>query len=197
MTFKPDIDPVHGKIGTTIPLDGAPEFLATDASGKVYINLEDKNVVAVVDLAAGKVVARWPVAPGGSPVGMAIDEPKHHLVIGCRKPAKLVVMNTLDGKVISSMPIGTRVDATKVDGGELFASCGDGTLTIVRETAPGSFKLVQTVQTLPGARTMGIDPTTHTIYLPTAEHETSETPAKGQPTVRPGTFKVLVVSREK
>ncbi|MBV8115659.1 MAG: hypothetical protein JO300_13020, partial [Silvibacterium sp.] len=93
MTFKPDIDPKNGKIDPPIALGGAPEFLAADGAGKVYINLEDKDVVAVVDLASRKVVARWPVAPGGHPVGLAMDKQKHRLFIGCRNAQKLVEMN--------------------------------------------------------------------------------------------------------
>src|SRR6266550_88964 len=102
MSLKPDIDPKSGTIDASpIELGGAPEFLASDEAGKVYINLMDKNEVAVVDLAAKKVIARWPVAPGGAPVGMSIDTEKHRLFIGCRKPQKLIVMSTADGKVLS------------------------------------------------------------------------------------------------
>jgi hypothetical protein len=197
MVFSPDIDPVHGKIDVTIPLNGAPEFLATDSSGKVFINLEDKDVVAVVEMATKKVIARWPVAPGGAPVGMAIDEKAHRLIIGGRKPQRLIVMSTQNGKVISTLPIGDHVDATKIEGNELFASCADGTLSVVKETAPGKFAIVQTVQTEVGARTMGIDPTTHTIYLPTADYEVSDTTTVRQPHIKPGTFKILVVTRER
>ena len=71
MTFKPDVDPVNGKIDPPIDLGGAPEFLAADRDGKAYINLADKDLVAVVDLKTRKVIARWPVAPGGHPTGMA------------------------------------------------------------------------------------------------------------------------------
>ena len=88
MTFKPDIDPVNGKIDPPIDLGGSPEFLAADGDGKAYINLEDKDLVAVVDLNTRKVIARWPVAPGGHPVGMAIDNRRHLLFIGCRNPQK-------------------------------------------------------------------------------------------------------------
>ena len=70
MSLDPNVDPKSGKIESTIDLGGAPEFLASDPAGKVYINLMDKNEVAVVDFKARKVVARWPVAPGGAPVGM-------------------------------------------------------------------------------------------------------------------------------
>src|ERR1700757_2649113 len=114
MTFKPDIDPKNGKIDPPIELGGAPEFLASDGTGKVYINLEDKDVVAVVDLQSRKVVSRWPVAPGGRPVGMALDAKTHRLFIGCRKPQQMIVMSTENGSVEASLPIGAGVDATKI-----------------------------------------------------------------------------------
>src|SRR5437762_4562351 len=110
MSFKPDIDPKNGKIDDPIALRGEPEFLAADAAGKVYINLMDTHEVAVVDFKARKVVANWPVAPGGLPVGMAIDGKSGRIFIGCRGPQKLIVMDTKDGKVLSEMPIGESVD---------------------------------------------------------------------------------------
>jgi len=192
MTLKPDINPSNGKIAAPIDLGGKPEFLASDGAGKVYINLEDKNLVAVVDIAARKVVARWPVAPGGSPVGMSIDTAKKHLFIGCRNPQKMIVMSTVDGKVLADLPIGAGVDATKVDEGEAFASCRDGSLVVVAETSPGKFTVVETVKTPEGARTMGVDSSTHRIYLPTAEFVPA---AKGRPTAKPGTFMIVVVAR--
>lgn len=138
-----------------------------------------------------KVVNKWPTAPGGSPVGMSMDVARHRLFIGCRKPQKLVVMDADDGKVIAALPIGAGVDATKLDG-DAFASCGDGTLTVARETAPGKFEVVQTVQTPRGARTMGIDPTTHTIYLTTAEFDPASA-GQSRPTPKPDSFMIVVV----
>lgn len=181
MTFKPDIDPASGKIDAPIALGGAPEFLASDGTGKVYINLEDKNVVAEVDLTAKKVIARWPVAPGGQPVGMSIDTKTHRLFIGCRKPQQLVVMSTEDGKVLGSVPIGAGVDATKFDAGHAFASCRDGSLTVAGDVG-GKFVVEQIVKTAVGAKTMDIDPATHKIYMPTAEFEE---PKPGTPPARP------------
>jgi DNA-binding beta-propeller fold protein YncE len=108
MTLKPDIDPNSGKIDAPIALGGKPEFLASDGAGKVYINLVDKNEVAVVDIKSRKVVARWSVAPGGAPVGMTIDTKKKRLFIGCRKPQKLIVMSTEDGKVLADLPGNSR-----------------------------------------------------------------------------------------
>ena len=191
MSIKPDIDPKNGKIETPIDLGGAPEFLASDGAGKVYVNLMDKNEVAVFDTKAGKVIARWPVAPGGAPVGMAIDTKKRRLFIGCRKPQKLIVMSTDDGKVLADLPIGDHVDAIKIDNGQVFASCGDGTLAVVREASPEKFEVAQTVKTRQGARTMGIDPTTHRIYLPTAEFGPG---AAGRAVTKPGTFMIVVVA---
>jgi outer membrane protein assembly factor BamB len=192
MTVKPDVDPKNGKIDAPIALGGAPEFLAVDG-GKAYVNLEDKSQVAVVDLKTRKVLAHWPVAPGGTPVGMAVDSKGHHLFIGCRKPAKMIVMNEADGKVIADLPIGAGVDATKFHAGHAFASAGDGTLTVVGEKA-GNFEVEQTVKTPNGARTMGVDDATGKMYLPTAEFET---PAPGaapaRPKAKPDTFMIVEV----
>jgi hypothetical protein len=195
MSFKPDIEPTNGKIDPPINLGGKPEFLAADGKGKVYINLQDKDEVAVVDFKAAKVVARWPVAPGGSPVGMSMDTKTRRLFIGCRKPQKLIVMSADDGKVLADLPIGAGVDATKIDAGQAFASCRDGSLAVARETSPGKFEIVQTVKTPQGARTMGIDPTTHRIYLPTAEFEDPKPGATGRPVMKPGTFMIVVVAQ--
>ena len=193
MSFKPDIDPKNGKIDAPVALRGEPEFLAADGAGKVYINLMDTHEVAVVDFKARKVVANWPVAPGGLPVGMAIDDKNGRLFIGCRGPRKLIVMSTKDGKVLSDLPIGESVDAVKLDNGQSFASTAGAQLFVASETSPGKFTIVQTVKTGEGARTMGVDPTTHRIYLPAAEYETG---ANGRRATKPGTFMILVVVRQ-
>jgi DNA-binding beta-propeller fold protein YncE len=190
--ISPDLDLAAGKADAAVELGGKPEFLAADGRGKVYINLVDKNQVAVVDTKAMKIVNKWPTTPGGSPVGMSMDPVRRRLFIGCRKPQKLVVMGADDGKVLADLAIGAGVDATKFDG-DAFASCGDGTLAVARETVPGRFHVVQTVQTPRGARTMGIDPTTHTLYLPTAEFGP---PSEGQsrPRPKPGSFVIVVIT---
>ena len=141
---------------------------------------------------ARKVVARWPVAPGGSPVGMSIDRQKGRLFIGCRKPQKLIVMSTTDGKVLADLPIGAGVDATQFYAGQAFASCRDGSLAVAKETSPGKFEIDQVVKTPIGARTMGIDPAAQKIYLPTAEFESAT--ANGRPAPKPGSFMIVVVA---
>jgi DNA-binding beta-propeller fold protein YncE len=189
--ISPDVDVATGKAEPPVELGGKPEFLAADGKGKAYINLEDKDLVAVVDTKTMKVLNKWPTKPGGSPVGMAMDPAKHRLFIGCRKPQKLIVMDANDGKVLADLAIGAGVDATKFDG-DAFASCSDGTLSVARESG-GKFEIVQTVQTPRGARTMGLDPATHTLYLPTAEFGAA-TEGQSRPRPKPGTFMIVVVS---
>jgi hypothetical protein len=189
--IRPDVDPQGGKADAAVNLGGKPEFLVADGLGKVYINLVDKNQVAVVDTKTMKVIDKWSVSPGGAPVGLSMDREHHRLFIGCRNPQKLIVMSADDGRILADLPIGAGVDATLFDG-TIFASCRDGSLAVARETSPGKFQIVQTVETRQGARTMGLDPTTHTIYLPTAEFA-AETNAQSRPIPKPDSFMVLVV----
>lgn len=193
MVIRPDVDPKNGKIEATIDLGGSPEFLASDGSGKVYVNLENKATVAVVDVASRKVIARWPVAPAGHPTGMAIDPGRHLLFIGCRNPQKMVVMDTQSGKIQAELPIGAGVDADGFYNGEAFASCGDGTLTVAN-AKNGNWQVEQTVSTPRGARTMGIDTSNGRIYLPTAEMEANAMPG-ARPKPKAGTFKIVEVGR--
>ena len=192
MMFKPDIDPKSGKIGEPIALHGEPEFLASDEKGKVFVNLMTTDEVAEVDLKAKKVLANWPVAPGGKPVGMTIDRSKARIFIGCRGPEKLIVMSTKDGKVVSDMPIGPSVDAVKFDRGQAFASTAGSQLFVAGEKSPGKFDIVQTVKTGEGARTMALDPSTHKIYLPAAEYESRP---NGKKAAKADSFVILVVAR--
>lgn len=193
MTFHPDIDPKNGKLDPPIELGGKPEFLAADGAGKAYINLEDKDSVAVVDLASRKVLARWPVAPGAHPVGMSIDPQGHHLFVGCRNPQKLIVMSTTNGAVEAALPIGAGVDATAFHQGNAFASCRDGSLTVANQKN-GKWDVDQVVKTADGARTMTVDPGTGRLYLPTAEFEPA---VPGQrPKAKPGTFMIIEVGQK-
>ena len=192
ITIHPDVDPKNGKIDSPIDLGGSPEFLAADGHGNAYINLEDKDVVVHVDLNSRKVIARWPVAPGGHPVGMSMDQAHRRLFIGCRNPQKLVEMNADDGKVEGSVPIGSGVDATAYHNGQAFASCRDGSLVIAGGMG-SSFAVQQTVKTASGARTLSLDAENARLYLPTAELEPA---TSGRPKAKPGTFMILVVGRK-
>jgi DNA-binding beta-propeller fold protein YncE len=191
-----------GQVVATIPLDGKPEFAQADPeAGRVFDNLEDKSVVAVIDTQTHAVVQRWPIAPGESASGMAIDCQHHRLFLGCDNRL-MVMMDSTGGKVLASVPIGQGVDANAFDPATqlAFASCGrDGTTTIAREDGD-TLTVVQTLKTERGARTMALDPVTHRIYLATAQFESSSEQAAGgqrrRPRALPGTFKILVYGME-
>ena len=197
------MDVQAAKVVAIIPLGGRPEFATVDPeAGRVYDNLENKSEVAVIDTKTHQVVNRWPIAPGESASGMAIDVPHHRLFIGCHNQ-KMVMMDDTDGKVIATVPIGEGVDACRFDPETqlAFASCGDGTTTIAKEETPDKLTVVQVLKTERGARTMALDPTTHKIYLATAKFGPLPEPANGErrrrPPMIPGTFKILVYGMDK
>lgn len=123
---------------------------------------------------------------------MAINSRGHLLFIGCRHPQKLIVMDTQTGKVVAALPIGPMVDATKYASGRAFASCGGSGELFVASQRDGMWQVDQIVKTAMGARTMDIDRSTNTIFLPTAE---MDSPAHGEPQIRPGPFMLVQVSR--
>ncbi|HVU32675.1 MAG TPA: hypothetical protein VHE61_04525 [Opitutaceae bacterium] len=191
--ISPDIDPKTGSADPAIELGGKPEFLAADGRGRVYVNLVNKSEVAVVDVRAAKVLAHWPTAPGGTPVGMAIDAAHRRLFIGCRNPQKLLVMDCDSGHILAALPLGKGNDAVQFDAPYALASCGDGTLTVAGERSPGQFDVVETLTTRVGARTAGLDATTHTLFLPTAEMEPSNGGRRPRP--KPDSFMIVEVTR--
>jgi YVTN family beta-propeller protein len=192
------IDAKAGKVVATIPLGGRPEFAAADPkAGRVYNNIEDKNEVVAIDTKTHQVVNHWPIAPGEGASGMAIDVAHHRLFLGCGNKS-MVMMNSENGKIVGSVPIGQGVDANEFDPGTqyAFASCGTGTVTIAHEDAPDKLTVVQTLATERGSRTMALDPKTHKIYLGAAKYEAPAEGApaggRGRPRMVPGTFKILV-----
>ena len=191
------IDAASAKVVGTIPLDGRPEFAVSDGKGKVYVNVEDKSVVDVIDPAALTVVNRWPLAPCEEPSGMAIDREHRRRFGGCS--TKMMAMLDADGgRVLATVSIGEGVDANGFDPatGLAFASCGDGTLTVAYEDAPDRLKVVQNVETQRGARTMALDEKTHRVFLVTAQFGPRPSPTADQPRPRPplvpGSFVLLV-----
>jgi YVTN family beta-propeller protein len=191
------IDAKSTKVVATIQLGGEPEFgISDDAAGKVYVNLEDKSEVAVIDAAKHEVVTRWPLAPGTEPTGIAFDAAHHRLFSTCHNKM-MEMLDTTNGKVVGSVPIGAGVDGCAFDDATqlAFASCGEGTTTIAKEDGD-KLTLVQTLKTERSARTMAIDPKTHRIYLPSAQFEPPATPTPGasptRPKMVPNTMKLLV-----
>jgi DNA-binding beta-propeller fold protein YncE len=189
------IDAQSGKVVATIPLEGKPESAQADSkAGKVFVNIEDMNAIQVIDTATHKVTATWPIAPGEAATGMAFDAANHRLFIGCDNKLMLMIDST-NGKVVYSVPVGEGVDSTWFDPTTklAFTSNGEsGTVTVARVDSPTVVKVVQTLKTKPGARTMALDPTTHTIYLAATDYEPQPAGAKGRPKAIVGTFRVLV-----
>ena len=197
IAIAPDVNPKGGKADATVDLGGSPEYAVADGQGKVYVNIADRDEVAVIDTHAMKVIERWPVGPGKRPTGLSMDRVTRRLFVGCRNQ-ELVIMNADDGKVLADFPIGTGVDATAFNDGFVLASCADGTLTFIREVTPDKFEAAKTLRTEPGARTMAVEPRSGTVYLPTSDL-TPAPPTAGNPRPRqmpvPGTFRILVVRR--
>jgi DNA-binding beta-propeller fold protein YncE len=194
------IDAKSGEVAGTVALGGRPEFAAADGRGMVFVNLEDKSAVVAIDSKSLKVKATWPLAPGEEPSGMAIDAAHHRLFIGCHNKM-MAIMDSDNGKVVATPPIGAGVDANGFDPDtELaFSSNGDGTLTVVHEDSPDKFTVVENASTAPRARTMAVDLKNHNVYLVTAEFlpapaPTTENPHP-RPPMKPGSFMVVVMGR--
>ncbi len=189
-----------GKVEGTLALGGKPEFPVSDGKGNVYDNIEDKSEIVQIDSKTLQVKAHWAVAPCESPSGLAIDTDNRRLFAVCDNKM-MAVVDADSGKVVATPVIGEGPDAAGFDPGTklAFASNGDGTLTVVRETGKDSYSVAQNVTTVKGARTMALDTETHKVYLSSAEY--GPTPAataqnaRPRPSIVPGSFKILIVSQ--
>jgi DNA-binding beta-propeller fold protein YncE len=184
----------------TIALGGSPEFPVADGRGHLFVNLEDTSEIVQVDAASGKVVARWPLAPCKNPSGLAYDAVTNRLFSVCDNKT-MVVVNAADGHIVTSLPIGDGPDAVSFDPGRnlIFVPAEDGTLTIIAVHNADHYSVQQTLRTEPGARTMTLDPKTHTAFLSSAKLGPPAKPTRAvphpvhHPTALPGTFHVLVI----
>jgi DNA-binding beta-propeller fold protein YncE len=188
-----------GELLTMVPLDGKPEFSVADGRGAVYVNLEDQNLLLKINSRAMAVQERWPVAPCIGPSSLAIDTATMRLFAGCGNK-KMVVVDATRGKVLADLPIGQHVDSTVFDPQTklIFNSNGEGTITVIQEDTPDKYRVVQTVPTQQGARTIALDQATHRLFLPDAKLGPPPAPTpqqpKPRPSIIPGTFTILVVS---
>ena len=195
------IDAKSGTVVGTIELGGAPEFAVADGRGVVYINLEDKDEVVVVDSRTLKIKSRWPVAPAGGPTALAIDTKHRRLFSAGRNPQMLVVMDVDSGKVVQSFPISGGVDAAvyEAETGRVFVSTREGVVHIFHEDSPDKFSVVESVKTEFGAKTIGLDTKTHNFFVDTADFGPPAAPPADRPHPQqraiPGTFRVLVYGR--
>lgn len=175
------ISATDSKVTGTIDLGGGPEFAVADGKGYVFNNLEDKSQVVKINSRTRAVEQRWPLAPCDAPSSIAMDRPNRRLFIGCRSKV-MAVVDADSGKVITTIPIGDHVDATAFDPASrlIFNSNGEGTITVVHQDTVDKYSDVETVKTVPRAKTMALDSKTHQLFLSTAEN---------------GQFEVLVVGK--
>lgn len=185
------IDPKTGNVTHTIAVGGKPETAVSNGNGILFVNVEDKNEIAVVDLKTFQTTAHWPLHAEG-PTGLAIDTKRARLFAGCDNT--LVVLDAATGKRIDALPIGEGCDGVVFDEKEglIFTANGEGTITVIQEQGANNFNVVDTIVTKRGARTLAIDNRTGTLFLPTADFEKTTT-TTGRPKMIPGTFQVLVV----
>ncbi len=192
------IDPVTDQVLATIPIGGAKlETAVSDNAGKLYVNLEDKNEIAEVDMVKYTVLNHWPLSPGEGPTGLAMDTRTKRLFATCDR--LLVVMDATNGSIVAKIPIGDGCDGVAFDPatGLIFTSNGEGTVTIIKEIKADAFQLVDNVPTKRGARTICLDEKTHTLYLPTADYEplAADAPKNTRPKMVAGSFQVLVLGK--
>ena len=193
----------HSRIGTAVALDAntgdvvgtaelednAPEGAASDGKGKLFVNNEGTNTIQVLDAKSMKVLASWPIAPCDGPTGIALDRKTNRIFSGCSK--KSVVIDASTGKVVAEIENGDRVDALGYDDAEKLiyipGGAGKGTVTVVRQDGPDKYTTVATVETVPGAKTIAVDPIRHRAYLFQPERGPASPPPARSPAGTPPT----------
>jgi YVTN family beta-propeller protein len=199
------ISTTDGAVIGTVNLDAAVEETVSDSHGHLYVALENKDAVGVIDTKNMTVTATYPVSgAGGTPAGLALDPKTRVLFVACRKPAVMVMMNADTGAILATLPIGEQNDGVLFNPatGEALAATGDGHLSVIKQDSPGHFAVAQTLDTLPGARTSALDSKTGHIFLMTAEY--GPVPADAAPPVPgriargpmlPDSFKIIEIGR--
>lgn len=194
------IDPAASKVVATVALPGKPELAVSDGHGKVFVNLEDKNLIATIDTKKNTVVGTWMLGTCEEPTGLAFDVRHARLFPVCAN-RQLAVLDARTGKVVASVAIGEGPDGAVFDpeSGNVFSSNSDGTLTVVHEDDPDHFHVLATVPTPARARTIALDEKTHDVVLPFAEFDVAPAPTAEaphpRPPMKPDSFGFLIVGR--
>jgi YVTN family beta-propeller protein len=162
------INAADNSVAGTIALGGGPEFTAVDGKGNLWVNIEEKNEMVHIDTQAMQVKDHWPVAPCEAPSSMALDAANRRLFLGCRNHF-MAVVDADSGKVIATYPIGDHVDASAFDPETklVFHSTGDGNVFVFKQDSADKYTFVEKIATNPGSKTMGLDPKTHRLWVPT------------------------------
>jgi len=188
------LDAATGRVIGTIDLGGTPEFAVADGRGRLFVNLEDRDSLASLDTRTLAVRSRWPVPSCHEPTAMALAPKQRQLFIGCRNRT-LAIVDADRGNEVATLPIGAGVDGVVFDSTfqRALSANGDGTLTVIAPDPSGWYRVVQTVPTALGARTLALDPATHHVFLVTAQFAPAPagTPQGARPPAVPGTFTLL------
>ncbi|MBZ5620949.1 MAG: hypothetical protein LAQ69_19810 [Acidobacteriia bacterium] len=180
------IDSKDGSVVGTVDLGGAPEQAVTDGNGHMYVDIEDKDNVAAVDTKTMTVTAHYDLGGKGStPAGLGFDVKNHVLFVACRQPAPgvMVMLNSQDGKIISTLPLAGGSDGAVFNPAtmEAFSSAGNSTLTVIKENSPTSFEVEQIVTTIQGGKTLTLDSKTNHILIIGAEYGPPPAPPADAP----------------
>jgi len=209
------LDDKDGTVLGTIDLGGAPEQAQLDGKGKMFIDLEDKDAIAVVDTSGMKMIGKYDISSqGGGCAGLSMDTKNGILFAACRDKNNVIILSAADGHIITTLPIGVGCDGATFNPAtmESFSSQGDGTLTVIKENSPTSFVVEQTVKTPTRAKTITLDPKTGHLYLMTAEYGAPAAPPappaggaapaqggpggfRGRAPMVPGSFSIVVVGK--
>jgi DNA-binding beta-propeller fold protein YncE len=218
----PNITVLDDKDGTvlgTIDIGGAPEQAVTDGRGKIYVDIEDKSAIAVIDANTMKMTGKYDVSSkGGGCAGLALDAKNNILFAACRDNKNMIVLSAVDGHILTDLPIGNGSDGATFNPAtmEAFSSQGDGTLTVIKEDSPTSFSVEQTVATPARAKVLTLDSKTNQILTITAEYgpvpaappagaaPTAGGPPPGAPAwmrgprapMIPNSFQILVIGKQ-
>lgn len=190
------IDAASGKVVGSAAIGGALEAGVSDLAGTLFVNVEDSNQVVAVDARTMAVKGKWALTGCTAPTGIAIDRAHHRLFSACGDSHTVAVVDYQAGKIVTTVPICSGTDAAAFDVSQqlIFASCGDGKITVIHEDTPDKYTVVGDVTTEPRARTMILDEKSHRIYTVTAQF--NPPPAGGgRATMIAGSFHVLVIDR--
>jgi DNA-binding beta-propeller fold protein YncE len=201
------IDAKDGKVVGTVDLGGAPEEAVSNGKGTLYIALEDKDKIAIVDAKTLTKTGEYDLAgKGGGPAGLAFDAENHILFATCHEPATMVILNSDTGKVLAALPISQGTDGAAFNPNtmEAFSSGGGGELSVIKENSPTSFSVEQTLATMPGAKTLTVDTKTNRVIMiaaefgppPTTPAPDANAPGRGRRgPMLPNSFTILVAGK--
>jgi len=192
------IDAASRKVVGTLAVSGKPEFAVADERGRVYVNIEDRNSLTVIDPASLTVSSDWPLAGCNEPTGLDIDRAAGRLFSVCGN-RKMVVIDAKSGALVATLPIGASVDGVVFDPAKdlAFSANGEGTVTIVRKDRAGGYEVAGSLETQKSARTIALESSTHRLYLPAASYAPAAAATASEPRPRPSmiedSFVILVL----